>query len=207
MLARPPADLDPLLECWEAGRAIVRCHGARQHERAFNRTSHLARFRPLTHGDAIVPTLYGASDLRGALSETVLHDVPVRGPNRWVLRAEIERWVWSEVTPRRDLSLVALHRAGLRRIQATRKELIESDAAHYADTVPWADALHDVEAAPDGLCWRSRQHDDSLVLMLFGTRVREADLQVVRPAESLDRGAGGELVYAFAEACGITVVS
>jgi hypothetical protein len=204
---RPPADLDPQIERWEAGRTIVRCHPPAYHEREFNATTYLRRFRPLMDAGAIVPTLYGAEDLPGALSETVFHDVPVRGPGRGILRSGLDRWVRCEVAPRRDLQLVALHGTGLRRVQVTHGELIDCDAAHYAETVPWSDALHDVAARPDGLCWRSRQHNDSLALMLFGSRVAEDDLEIVRPAESLARKPGGDAVYEFAVAADITIVA
>jgi hypothetical protein len=130
MVPRPPADLDPRLERWEAGRVIVRCHAPTYHEREFNDTTHLARFRPLVHDDAIVPTAYGADDLWGAVSETVVHEVPVQGPDRRILRSQVDRWVWCEVTPNRHLNLVALHGTGLLRVQVTHGELIECDAAH-----------------------------------------------------------------------------
>ena len=204
---RPPADLDPQIERWEAGRVIVRCHGPKFHERKFNETTHLARFRPLVDAGAVVPTIYGADDFAGAVSETVFHEVPVRGPHRRILRSEIDRWVWCEVAPRRDLKLVALHGTGLRRIQVTHGELIECDASDYADTVPWSVALHEGARAPDGLCWRSRQHNDSLALMLFGSRVAETDLAVVRAAESLALRPGGDLTYEFAEAADIAIVT
>lgn len=204
---RPPADIDPQIERWEAGRTIVRCHGPRYHERQFNNTTHLARFRPLVHAGVVVPTIYGANDFAGAVSETVFHEVPVRGANRRILRSEIDRWVWSEVAPIRDLNLIALHGTGLRRVQVTHGELIECDASDYADTVPWAVALHDAESAPDGICWRSRQHNDSLALMLFGTRVTDADLSVVRAADSLALRPGGDLVYELAEAADIAIVT
>jgi hypothetical protein len=207
VLPRPPADIRPQIDRWAAGRVIVRCHGRKYHEREFNPSTYLARFRPFVHHDAVVPTMYGADDLWGAVSETVFHEVPVRGPNRRILRSEIDRWMWCELAPTRDLDLVKLHGTGLRRIQVTHGELIECDAAHYADTVPWSDVLYDSESAPDGLCWRSRQHNDSLAIMLFGTRVAEADLKVVRPAESLALRPGGDAVYAFAEAADIAIVT
>ena len=205
-IPRPPLDLEPLLEIWAAGRKIVRCHGPRFHERQFNPTTHLSRFRPLMHDDDIVPTIYGAEDFAGAVSETVFHDVPVRGPGRRLLRAEVEQWVWSEVEPERDLNLVALHGFGLRRAQVTHGELIESEAADYADTVPWSLAFHDSAATPDGLCWRSRQHNDSLAIMLFGTRVTEDELAVVRSSSSLATAPAEERLYAFADSAGIAII-
>ena len=207
MIPHPPADIDPQIERWEADRTIVRCHAPKHQEGQFNDATHLARFRPFVERDAIVPTIYGANDFAGAVSETVFHDVPVRGPNRRILRSQVDLWVWSEVAPTRDLKLVALHGPGLRRIQVTRGQLIESDASEYADTVPWSVALHDGAGAPDGLCWRSRQNDDSFALMLFGSRVSDSDLVVVRAAESLALRPGGDKVYEFAEAAGITIVT
>lgn len=207
MVPRPPADLDPQIERWEAGRVIVRCHGPKYHERQFNDTTRLARFRPLVDAGAVVPTMYGADDFAGVVSETVFHEVPVRGPHRRIPRSEIDRWVWCEVAPTRDLRLVALHGTGLRRVQVTHGELIECDASDYAETVPWSVAFHDAASTPDGLCWRSRQHNDSLALMLFGSRVAETDLAVVRAAESLALRPGGDLVYEFAEAADIAIIT
>jgi RES domain-containing protein len=207
MIPRPPAALKPLMETWPAGKVIVRCHSPRYREQQFNSTTHLARFRPFMHAGEIVPTAYGANDLVGAVSETVFHEVPVRGPNRRILRSEIDRWVWCEVAPIRDVNLVSLHGAGLRRLQVTHGELIECDASWYAETVPWSDTLHDIDPSVDGLCWRSRQHNDSLAIILFGTRVTEADLRVERPAESLALKPGGDVVYQFAEDADITIVT
>ena len=207
VVSRPPADLRPQIERWDTGRVIVRCHGPKYHERQFNDTTRLARFRPLMHAGGVVPTMYGANDFTGAVSETVFHEVPVRGPHRRILRSSLDRWVWCEVAPTRDLTLVALHGTGLRRLQVTNRDLIESDAAHYAETALWSLALHDDASTPDGLCWRSRQHNDSLALMLFGSRVSVDDLEVVRPAESLARRPGGDLVYEFAEAADIAIIT
>jgi hypothetical protein len=206
-IPRPPADLAPRFETWEADRVIVRCHPPMYHERQFNPTTHLARFRPFVHDGEIVPTMYGASDLWGALSETLFHEVPVRGANRRILRSQMDLYTWSEITPTRDLKLVQLHGVGLRALQVTHGELIETDAADYADSVPWSDALYDAPGVPDGLCWRSRQHNDSLALIMFGTRVREDDLDVVRRAESLSGGRGGDSAIEFAEAADIAIVS
>jgi hypothetical protein len=207
MVPRPPAALKPLLEPWPAGKAIVRCHAPRYGESEFNPTTHLARFHPFVHDGEIVPTAYVADDLAGAVSETVFHDVPVRGPNRRILRSRLEQWVWCEVSPTRDLTLVKLHGTGLKRLQVTHGELIESDASHYAETVPWAVALYDADPRIDGLCWRSRQHNDSLALILFGTRVAQSDLSVVRTAEALALKPGGDVVYQFAEDADITIVT
>lgn len=207
MVPRPLPDLDPTVEPWHAGKTIVRCHGPRYHERQFNPTSSLARFRPFVIDGVVVPTMYGADDLWGAASETVFHEVPVRGKARRILRTQLEQWVWCEIAPNRDLRLASLHGVGLRRLQVSHGELIECDAAHYEETARWAEVLYAAPAAPDGLCWRSRQHNDSLAVILFGTRVLESDLDVVRPSASLALRPGGDIVYDFAEAADIAIVT
>src|SRR5262249_27382848 len=131
-----------------------------------------------TRGGDVVSTLYAADLPQGALSETVFHDVPVRGEGRRVLRRALVPMVRSPLTPIRSLQLVELHGAGLRRLRATHGELIESRSRQYPRTAAWGQALHDL-ADHDGLIWRSRQFNDSFALMLWGDRVsRFDDLEV-----------------------------
>lgn len=51
-----------------------------------------------------------------------------------------------------------------------------------------------------GLLWTSRQQDEGLAMLLFGTRVKSGDLEVVS-TEPLESGAGrqwvSDLAYAF----------
>src|SRR6185295_9678942 len=79
----PPTDrlLDPLIEVWEADHRWVRCHNVRFGASEFNPGLGGGRFHPFEGPDGgPVPTLYGASSVDGALSETVFHAVPLRGP-------------------------------------------------------------------------------------------------------------------------------
>ena len=70
---------DPRVHTWPAGDRIVRCHHISMDATEFNTSNVSRRFRPVTRGGDIVSTLYAADLPRGALSETVFHDVPVRG--------------------------------------------------------------------------------------------------------------------------------
>lgn len=204
-----PSTLDPLLETWARGERIVRCHksvfGATEYNPGLGR----GRFHPFEPfekaGGAGVPTVYGSSSLDGALSETVFHDLPIRGPGRSVLRSSLKTMLVSVLAPLRDLKLVQLHGYGFRRLEISRAELIESDA-QYSQTVGWARALHACESRIDGLVWVSRQHDTSLALVLFGDRVKRADLEVVDPPLPLYLGPGFDEVQRAAEQAGITVV-
>lgn len=111
----------------------------------------------------------------------------------------------SVLAPLRDLKLVQLHGFGLRRLEISRVDIIESDS-QYSQTVRWARALHACGSEIDGLVWVSRQHDTSLALVLFGDRVRRADLEVVDPPLPLYLGPGFDEVQRAAEQAGITVL-
>lgn len=202
-----PAALDPLVEIWPRGRSLVRCHNLRFEPRDFNPGFGRGRFHPLLDSSGNpVPTLYAADRVEGALSETALHDIPVRGPLKVVLRERLKPLGLSTLAPRRDLVLLQLHGFGLRRLGVSREELIASDAGQYPMTTRWAQALHACRRDADGLVWVSRQHDRSLCVVLFGDRVLPGDLRVLRRPRPLLAAAAFETVERAAEAAGITIV-
>jgi RES domain len=200
----------PRLHLWPAEQPIVRCHNNEMGATEFNTTSASRRFRPVQNaGGAVVPTIYGADLDDGALSETVFHDVPTRGPGRRILRKALVPMVMSAITPVRDLRLVELHGAGLGRLGVAHDELIETGAKQYPRTALWGQALYNHTDGFDGLIWRSRQFNDSLAMMLWGDRVaRFADLRPhpAAPPVPLFAGTGFEKVRELAEAAGITIV-
>jgi hypothetical protein len=168
----------------------------------------LGRFHPFAdRGGHGVPTIYGSSTLDGALSETLFHNVPVRGPRKAIRRSSLTAMLVSVLVPLRDLTLVQLHGHGLRRLEVSRAELIESDSAHYPQTVHWARALHAASDRIDGLVWVSRQHDTAFALVLFGDRVRRVDLDVVEPPLPLYLGAGFDEVQRAAGEAGIIILT
>ena len=206
--APDPEALDPSTQSWPQGRQIVRCHDSRFGATEFNPGFGRGRFHPFQdragHG---VPTLYGASTLDGAFSETLFHGLPVRGPGRIIRRGSLRALLVSTLAPDRDLTLVQLHGYGLRRLGISRAELIETHSDRYGETVRWAQALHALDESIDGLVWVSRQHDTSSALVLFGDRVRREHLQVIEPPLPLYFDPGFDMVERAAEAAGITVVA
>jgi hypothetical protein len=202
----PTSDLDPLIREWEPGRLIVRCHSVRFGASEFNSTAAPGRFRPVRRGGRIVGTLYGAADDAGAISETAFHDVPVRMGPPLVRLSALTSMVISTLAARRVLRLASLHGHGLRRLRASRADLIEPEADQYPALAAWGQALHDCPAKPDGIVWRSRHYDDAYALVLFSDRVRRRELEVVEPPLPMALGQGLERLYALAERAGITLV-
>lgn len=211
--APDPSSVSPLEYVWARGREFHRCYnihyGAREYFAGGDRIR--GRFHPFTPvgGDGQVPVPYGADHELGALSETVFHDVPVRGAKE-VPYSKLLHRALIRLTPTRDLRLVDLTSDGLRRLGLSRPELIESGPRSYEDTARWARALHAHEGGPrfDGLCWVSRQRDTSLAVMLFGDRVETETLVVPDDAHvmPLAVGAGLDLVCLLADRAGIAIV-
>ena len=206
----PPAPglIKPLTTVWPAGKIMRRCHPSTFGATEFNpRARTPGRFRPVRLGKRVVPTLYAADEISGAISETVFHDVPIDAPTKMVRIGRFEIALLSTIAPKRDLTLIRLHGNGFHRVRASRSQLIESEADCYPQLAAWGQALHDSSVRPDGLLWRSRQYDDSYACVLFGDRVRRVDLGVVKPSLPLALGHGLELVEEIAEEAGITLLS
>ncbi|MCP3963188.1 MAG: RES family NAD+ phosphorylase [bacterium] len=207
-LPLPPARsrLDPLIHLWKQGERLVRCHDSRFGATEFNPGLGDGRFHPLEIDGAVAPTLYGSDSSEGAISETVFHGVPVRGPSPTVRHSTLLSMMASTLSPLRDLELAQLHGHGLRRLGLSRSELIDCPAEHYRETRRWAAAIHACEARVDGMIWVSRQHDTSLALILFGDRVERDRLAVVEPPLPLAWGPGLNRVQQAAEASAIQVI-
>ena len=202
----PAAELDPLIDVWEAGRPLVRCHNVRFGATEFNATAGPGRFRPVRRRGRIVGTIYAAGDAAGAISETAFHDVPVDARRPLVRLSALTPLVVSTLAAGRTLRLVSMHGHGPRRLRATRAQLVDSDADQYPALAAWGQALHDCRAEPDGIAWRSRHYDESYALVLFGDRVARRELDVVEPPLPLALGRGLERSQELAERAGITLV-
>ena len=198
--------LNPLIHEWEPGRPIVRCHAVEFGATEFNRTASKGRFRPIRNKGRILGTIYAAEDDAGAIAESVFRPVPVQATVKRVSRARLVPVLLSTLVANRTLRLASLHGNGLRRLGATRAQLIDSEADQYPALQAWGQALHDCPLAPDGIVWHSRHYDDSYAFILFGDRVGRRELRVSEPPTSLAVGRGLERVLELAEQADITVV-
>jgi RES domain len=133
LLPVPSAILDPLLDTWEAGRLLLRCHNVGFGATEFNPGLGQGRFHPFVGRYGVtVPVLYASDSLDGVLSETIFHGVATSGHLRLIQQDALRPMVVSTLAARRDLCLAQLHGHGLRRLGLTRRDLIDSEADGYA---------------------------------------------------------------------------
>jgi hypothetical protein len=211
-LPLPPAAVAaPNIVEWPAGKQVYRVYNGEFGATEFNPglRGNGGRFHPIrTAGGASIPTIYGSNTIDGALSETVFHDVPVTGPAKRVAQAVLMKFLICTLASKRDLRLIELKGHGLRKLEVTRAQLIDTDADQYNRTRRWAEALYERDPTADGLLWMSRQHDSSEALVLFGSRVDRGDLHFTEAPRGLYPPSLGWLdVIRAAEAAGITVDS
>ena len=201
----PPDRVDPLTTTWSAGTSLYRVHPYRHPPDAFNPGTYgdRGRFHPLRNASGrLVPTLYVADSIDGALSETVLHNVYAGDV---IMRSRLEGHFLTRIELTRDILVADLRGHGLRRLGLTRGQWLDCGAPHYAETARWAEAIHRSSDSLHGMIWVSRQFDVATALLPFGDRLHEHDFRC-GATQPLDGGRGYRLVQDAAAAAGIALV-
>lgn len=205
----PPPDKRPKLVTLHAGAALLhRVAIDNLGGTEFSSSSTPKRFSPVLAPDqTVVPVLYAATTLDGAIAETIFHDTEDDPNHRGaVLRSSFYNKRASVLSTQRDLTLVDLTDAALPALGLTRAALIATMPDAYPSTRLWGQYAHDQFANADGIQWTSRRDTArSTAVMLFGDGVNRRALATGRPAPLYD-GAGLEAVLVVATAMNVTVV-
>jgi RES domain len=193
----PPARIEPFGErVLAAGMQFWRVHDASRAGDVFNPCKgRRGRFSPLYNAEgACIPTLYAGETREAAAFETIFRDLPPLPLLRQVFTKELDGRAMSELRTQRALRLAPMFNQNLAIVGQSRQTMVESHGtAAYEETCAWAEAIHRDLPDVDGLLWTSRQQDEALALLLFGTRVRPGDLEVVSSGP-IDRGPGRQWV-------------
>ena len=187
----PPADeLDATVVLWGKGHELYRVHDANYKGNGFNPSRKgNARFSPIRDSDGrIIPTLYAGTTLDCALMETIFHDVPFVASFKPLSIKKMLGKVHTVFTPNIDLKLIDLGTIALRRLGVDRTHLIDTTKWHYLETRKWTERFYAQYGDVQGLRWTSRQDDSAQAVMLFGTRVKSADLVIAGPSSPLLAG-------------------
>jgi hypothetical protein len=172
-----------------AASELHRVHSRQFESNSFNPCrGRPSRFAPLLRPDGTcVPTAYAASSLECAVHETIFHEIQHDAPRKTVGFQLVENLVHATLRTRRAVVLGCLFEPDLNKWKLTRRDLIDTFAVEYPETVKWAIAIHDAGADVDGLVWTSRRCDPERAYVLFGDRVSVDDLEITshqRVAES-----------------------
>lgn len=163
------------------GTRIVRVHDRNYGATQFNPcVGNPTRFAPIhdTNGTC-VPSLYAADTLEAAIYETIFHDVPAKAARKTMRKQSVlaRAEAWLEV--QRDLNLVSLRQADLKKWKISRAALIASSPKLYSQTKDWAEAIYGQFPNAEGLEWTSNQCDPDTAYLFFGGRVKATDFKVV----------------------------
>jgi hypothetical protein len=164
-----------------------------------------ARFSPIRdEAGLVIPTLYAATTPRGALMETIFHDVPYKSGFKRVSTSRMADKLHSMLTFQVDFRLIDLSRVALRKLGVAPSHLIDTTKAHYPETRRWAQALYAQYPKAQGLHWTSRQDDRSQAVVLFGTRVQPSDIVAARNStQIIQNGVVIDLAKALATDLGV----
>lgn len=183
-MARPPLPLDDLVDrvqyvTWPAGRVIHRIHPDKYGAEQFNASdAGNARFSPIrTPEDAIIPTIYGGTDLECAAMETIFHDTPRTTTLKTLDKNNFSSLVYSQIACDCDLNLINLGSIALHAFGLERRDIIDTPRVDYPYSRMWAEAFHKQCSSAHGLYWQSRQADHAQAIVLFGDRLPSSSLK------------------------------
>jgi hypothetical protein len=200
----PPSSLSCNVMVLEAGRTIHRLHDQRFGATTFNPGIGNTRFAPISSSDGShIPTIYAGTSFACAVFESVFHDIDPVAPFKSVPMRTISALMYSEIRLVRDLRLARLFEPDLNRWGHSRQNLIDTPPSTYPATRRWSAAIHDCDSTLDGMIWTSRKYDPEQVLLLFGTRVASADLEVITSTQIASSATWLEEIRALGKRAGI----
>lgn len=187
-----PSKIKPT--AWGSGQTMYRVHDAIYAVNQFNPSlKGNARFSPILDPSGnLIPTLYAATTPRGALMESVFHDVPYRTGFKHVDAKRLEAKVCSTILFPADFQLLDLSKVALRGLGIPPRQLIDTTKSHYPATRGWAEQVYAAHSHIQGLLWSSRQDDRALAVVLFGSRVKATDLVDAKISHTLIKSGAPE---------------
>jgi hypothetical protein len=154
------------------------------------------RFAPITQSDGTwVHTYYAASNIKCALNESILHDVPCGG-QFYLRRLVDEGRHLAKIEFDRTIDVVSFHSTHLPLLKLSRELLIDSDAAAYVHSRPWAEAAFQQALGAEGVGYTSKRNDTGRCVMLFEQRLTKPYAGLATPfrvVEDIDISASTEI--------------
>jgi RES domain len=196
----------PLVDVIPAGTEFLRSYASRPPINFNPGRGKPTRFAPLTVGANPLATMYAGATKSSALSESLFHDIPVRGSGRYLTESRLRGWNLHLIVCTRELRLARLRGSGLPRIGVTHGELVESPSSEYPYTAAWAEAVLDSAPGLDGLVWTSRQDSSAAAFLFIDVGDATTTYLPLGGPQPLESGSGRWLVDRLASEAAITIV-
>lgn len=186
---------------------LHRIHSSNRSGGEFNSTNKgNNRFSPIgTSSGAIIPTMYLGNQLTCVLMETVFRTNNASTELRTFDKNHLRQLSHSTLVVSKPLTLVSFESIDLRPLKLQRNQIIDTEASCYAITREWARKVYHQETNAQGICWVSRQDDNSKVMVLFGDRVANEQLTLINTRHDLTMGDSYRQVLDLANRLGITI--
>ena len=138
------------------------------------------RSAPISTGTGSpVHTYYAASTPECAYVESVLHEIPLSPPGVFDV-SELQYYHLVHIALPDPLTFVSFHTPYLPQLGLTRAELIDSLPACYPETRPWAEQAYQQQPKAQAVGYGSRRDDAARCLMLFGQRLPDPPISVLK---------------------------
>lgn len=138
------------------------------------------RSAPISTGTGSpVHTYYAASTPECAYVESVLHEIPLSPPGVFDV-SELQYYHLVHIALPDPLTFVSFHTPYLPQLGLTRAELIDSLPACYPETRPWAEQVYQQQPKAQAVGYGSRRDDAARCLMLFGQRLPDPPISVLK---------------------------
>ena len=149
------------------------------------------RFHPFdSTAGGRVPTLYAASSLKAAISESpLLHDLPLTPTSHPLVlsMAKVAQYQYSVLRAVRELRLIDLTRLGSDRVRMPNELISWCRREDYPTSRAAARLLHAKYPGARGIRWTSRRYPPVDCVLLFGDRIADLnDELVVEPPPQRD---------------------
>ena len=154
----------------------------------------------------MIAVLYVAESFEVAVCETIFHDVNAKIPDKRVSKVAIYTRAYNQISITRDIELASLRKQDLKRWLVTPNEIIHPLPVQFDQTAKWSQEIHNQFDYVEGLIWTSNQCDPDSAMILFGDRVPEQCLEIVKVQDGMNDGSFLNDVIAMGQRSKTTII-
>lgn len=191
------------------GHLLHRVHPSKYKGNQFNpvKTANTRFSTILDERDDVIPVLYAAESLEGALMETVFHDVPYVPGLKVVAKENLQNHHHTELRVEEEIKVVELTTITLRKLGVTPAKLLTSESIEYPFSRKFAEEIYKLNPESQGMRWVSRQHNEEKVYVFFEPRLNKSSISIhIAPLDIVEDDDTYEKVLDLADILDVNIV-